>query len=143
MGCLTALLYLLGLASAQSPRQSSDVVKITAIASPVAENGGQKVTIALEIAKGYLVYANPVLHEALEPAQTVLKFKNASAKIFYPPGHVVKDAGVGDFHIYEGKVTIEALVDRNLEIATEPLECTLRLQANHCLLPSLVSLTLK
>jgi DsbC/DsbD-like thiol-disulfide interchange protein len=125
--------------------ESKDQVKITATADKPDAEGKQTVTITLEVQKPWHLYANPVKNEDMVSSQTTVKFtannKPAEdAKIKYPEGSEVKDATVGNYFVYEGKVEITATV-RRAKDDTSPLEATISLHAcdkDKCLLPSIV-----
>ena len=104
---------------------------IRAAARDCCGNGAtcnQTVTIALDIDKGWHLYANPVSNDTLTTVQTLVKFPGKEAKITYPPGKTVKDKVVGDYSTYEGKVTIKAQIKRSGD-DKGPLEFTIRIQA--------------
>lgn len=126
-------------------KKSDSVVKATATASKLGDDGKQTVTITLDIEKPWHLYANPVENEDVANAQTVVtvasKAKLASVKIAYPAGKLKKDK-LGDYKIYEGKVTIKAEI-RRAKGDTGPLEVSIKLQAcdaKSCLFPSTVKL---
>ena len=137
---LAALLAAVAWQHGEAGAKRSDAhVKVQAKAGP-QEGGKQKVTVSLDVAPGWHIYANPVGNEDLVPAQTVVQFKAdgkpAEATIDYPKGKVHKDKIVGDYHVYEDKVTITATVE-----GKGPLEVSVKLQAcdsKRCLLPATV-----
>jgi DsbC/DsbD-like thiol-disulfide interchange protein len=128
---------------------SASKVKATATATKIDDQGKQTVTITLDIAKGWHLYANPVNHnkETLNPAATKLtitaKMKpRVEAK--YPAGktHVDKE---DRYDIYEGTVKLQAIVTR-APGDTSPLDITIAVQAcdtSVCLAPGKVKLTVK
>jgi DsbC/DsbD-like thiol-disulfide interchange protein len=139
---------LAGAAQAQL-KKSDGVVKAEAKADKIADDGTQVVTVTLTIDKGWHLYANPVGNEDLADNQVVVslssKNKLQDVKVEYPEGKVKKDKTVGDYKIYEGKVTVKATV-RRAKDDTEPLEVAVKLQAcddTTCLLPATVKLTAK
>jgi hypothetical protein len=122
---------------------SADKVKITVKADKPAD-GKQVVTLTLEIARGWHLYANPVLLPDLAEVQTAVTFaaggKPLAAKIEYPVGRLIKNEVVGDYRIYEGVVTIKATVDRR---GDGPIEAVVFFQATSdvgCPAPSKVRL---
>ena len=122
-------------------KKSESVVKATATADKPDADGKQTVTIMLDIEKPWHLYANPADNEDVANAQTVVtvasKVKPEEVKIEYPPGKVHKDT-LGDYKVYEGKITIKALVKR-AKSDTGPLEVNIKLQAcndKSCLFPS-------
>jgi DsbC/DsbD-like thiol-disulfide interchange protein len=125
-----ALLLTAGVVSAQG--KSGSVVKMSATAEKPAEDGTQVVTITLTHDKGWHTYANPVDNIDLADAQTLVtitgKGKPEVIKIEYPAGKVVKDKVVGDYKVFEEKVTIKATVKR-AKGDTEKLEVGVKLQA--------------
>ena len=130
---------------AAAPTDSKDAVKITATAAKPDADGKQTVTIALDIDQKWHLYANPVKNEDMVNAQTVVKFAPGSkledVQIKYPEGKELKDAVVGNYRIYEGKVEITASV-RRAKDDTKPLEVSVLVQAcsdTTCLLPSTIA----
>ncbi len=133
-----------------APKETSDSkVKITAEAGKPGADGKQTVTLNLDIAKGWHLYANPVGNQSFTESQTVVKIKAGQAlkelKIEYPAGKVVKDTIVGDYKVYEGKVAIKAQVVRApgdnsaLDVSVDVQAC----DDNNCLFPATVKLTVK
>ncbi|MFN4260005.1 MAG: protein-disulfide reductase DsbD domain-containing protein [Gemmataceae bacterium] len=142
---LGSWLMMSGLSQAlAAPRKSDSVVKINATASRPTANGQQVVMIYLTIDPGWHLYANPVGHEDMEEMQTTLTVKNAPAQVYYPPGKMYKDKRIdAEFRIYEGKVTIQAVVQRAAG-SSQPLELFLKMNAcddEKCLLPATVKVT--
>lgn len=135
-----SFLLVAGAALAQA-KKSESVVKASATADKPDADGKQTVTITLDIEKPWHLYANPVGNEEVENVQTVVtvasKVKPQEVKIEYPPGKVHKDP-LGDYKIYEGKITIKAHVKR-AKSDTGALEVNVKLQAcndKSCLFPS-------
>jgi hypothetical protein len=134
-------------AEARPPRDSSGVVKSELKAGKPDADGKQTVTITLTVEKPWHLYANPVNNKDLIDAQTVVSFGAKApvkaVKIDYPAGKLEKNTVVGDYLIYEDKVTITAVVQRSKN-DDSPLEATLQFQAcndKSCLLPAKVKLT--
>lgn len=132
-----------------APDDSSSVVKVTAKAGDVDDQGNQSVTVTIQINDKWHIYANPVGSESLAAAQTKVTFKNKLEKtqVSYPPGKVVKDEFVeeGQYRTYEGKVTIKAKV-RRVAGSKEPLQLVIQLQAcneSSCLFPAKIPVTVK
>ena len=132
-------------------KTSESVVKVTAKADKPDADGKQTVTITLAMDKDWHTYANPVGVEDLEEAQTKVtisaKVKPTDVKIDYPKGKLVKDTVIGNYSIYENKVTIKATV-RRAKGDTSPLEVSVKIQAcidtpeqRKCLMPSTVKVT--
>jgi len=131
----------------QGLKKSDGVVKVSATADKPDADGKQTVTIVLAHDAGWHTYANPVGLEDLASAQTSVtvsaKEKPDDVKVEYPAGKLVKDKVVGDYKVYEDKVTIKAAVKRAKGDAS-PLEVTVKFQActdKQCLLPAAVKLT--
>jgi hypothetical protein len=127
--------------------KSDSVVKATAKADKVGDDGKQALTITLEVDKEYHVYANPVGNEDFDSNKTTVtvtgKAKPESVKVEYPDGEPVKDTVVGDYKVYKGKVTIKATVQR-AKGDTGELEVAIKLQAcskSKCLLPATIKLS--
>jgi DsbC/DsbD-like thiol-disulfide interchange protein len=151
---LAFVLAALTLAALTSPalarlKKSGDVVKATYEATKADADGNLTITLTLKIDKTYHLYANPVGNDDLADAATVVtvegKEKPESVKIEYPAGEVVKDKTLGDYKVYEDKVTIKAQV-RRAKGDTEPLTVSIKLQActsSMCLVPDTIKLTVK
>jgi hypothetical protein len=127
--------------------KSADRVKITPEATAPDADGNQVVTLTLEVAKSWHLYANPVENEMLDESQVVVtvgaKEKPQSVTVEYPPGEVYKDKSLGTFKVYMGKVTIKAKV-RRAKGDTSPLQVSVYVAAcneSTCLEPSTVKLT--
>jgi hypothetical protein len=152
IGSLSALslglLLFAGPADVQAQVKKSDaVVKIKATADKPGPDGKQPVTITLDVEAPWHLYANPVGNPDQVASQTTVaitaKVKPKEVKIDYPPGKLVKDKVVGDYKVWEGKVTIKAQVTRAKD-DTSPLEITLKFQScndKSCLLPATVKVT--
>jgi uncharacterized protein len=128
-------------------KKSDAVVKATAKADKPDADGKQTVTITLDIENPWHLYANPVGNEDLANAKTDItlsaKAKLEDVKIEYPDGKVVVDSAVGNYKVYEGKITIKAKVKR-AKGDDSPLEVSIKLQAcddKRCLLPATVKVT--
>lgn len=150
--CLATIAAFLSLMAAddvrgQGLKKSDGVVKVSATADKPDADGKQTVTIVLAHDAGWHTYANPVGLEDLASAQTSVtvsaKEKPDEVKVEYPAGKLVKDKVVGDYKVYEDKVTIKAAVKR-AKGDVSPLEVTVKFQActdKQCLLPAAVKLT--
>jgi hypothetical protein len=130
-------------------KKSDSVVKITPEAGKIDADGNQTVLLHIDIESPYHLYANPVGNADLEDSQVTVgvegKEKPQDVRIDYPPGQVVKDKTVGDYKIYEGKVTIKAHV-RRARGDTGPLEVSVKLQSctsTGCLPPATVKMTVR
>ena len=128
-------------------KKSDAVVKAAAKADKPDADGKQTVTLTLDIEKPWHLYANPVGNEDLAEARTVVSFsakdKIEDAKVEYPAGKIIVDAAVGNYKVYEGKITIKATLKRT-KGDDSPLEVSIKLQAcddKRCLLPATVKVT--
>jgi DsbC/DsbD-like thiol-disulfide interchange protein len=135
------------LAQGSGATRSDARVKVTAKADKPDAEGRQVVNIAIAIEPGWHIYANPPGLKDLEAGQTTVtvsaKVKPEDVQVEYPAGHVVKDAVLGDYNVYENKVSIKAIV-RRAKGDTGPLEVSVKLQACNdkmCLLPATVKQT--
>jgi hypothetical protein len=131
--------------SAQGAKKSDALVKATATAGKPDADGKQDVTVTLTVDKPWHIYANPVGLEDLADAQTTVTFdpKAKPLKVQYPEGKVIKDKVLGDYRVYEDKVTIKAQV-RRARGETGPLQVSVKVQACNdktCLLPAVIKLT--
>lgn len=133
-------------ASSGGAKKSDALVKIKAKADKPGADGQQEITFTVTVDEGWHLYANPVPKDFPGIPITVTfegKNKPKDVKVEYPKGTLVKDAIVGDHHVYEGTVTIKAKVRRAKE-DTGPFEVNVRVQTcskNTCLLPGNVKLT--
>lgn len=150
--CL-AVLALVGAGEAHAQGKKSDsVVKASASADKPGADGKQVVTVTLTIDPKYHLYANPVGNEDLDSAKTEVKIaskggKLEEVKLKYPRGKEEKDKVVGNYWIYEDKVTITGLV-RRAKGDTGPLEVTVKYMTCNsvtkiCLPPETVKLTVE
>jgi DsbC/DsbD-like thiol-disulfide interchange protein len=146
---LFAVVAVLPTIAQAQPKNSGDVVKITATSKNIDTKGEELVTIEITIEKPYHIYANPVGQEDLASAQTVVtitgKNKLDDVKIDYPKGKVHPDKTIGDFNVYEEKVTITAKVQRG-KGDSGPLKATIKLQActdKNCLMPAKIDVDVK
>jgi hypothetical protein len=147
---LTVLLALTLLPStllAQKAKDSSGVVKVSAVLGKADADGNQDVTITIKIDPKYHLYANPVGNDSLKAAQTSVTFSTkleGEPKFEYPAAtKEVKDDVVGNYKTYEGSVTIKARVKR-VKGDTGPLDLSVKLQAcddKSCLLPATIKVT--
>src|SRR3954464_789772 len=122
-------------------KNSKSVVKATATATAPDADGRQTVTVTLQIDKPWHLYANPVGNKDLIDNQTTVtvgaRAKPEEVKVEYPAGEVAKDKTLGDYRVYEGKVTIKAHV-RRARGDTGPLQVEVEVQAcdqSKCLPP--------
>jgi uncharacterized protein len=148
LGALVLTLGPVGTPAANAGKKKS-YTKVTATATKPDAEGRQKVTITMDIEKPWHAYANPVGVADLEGAKTEVKIaskggKLEDVKIQYPPGKEEKDSVVGNYRIYEGKVTITGLV-RHAKGDTSPLEVTVKYMTcnpkGQCLPPETKKLT--
>ena len=146
---LLAVAILSALPANAQVKKSDSVVKIAVDAGKI-ENEKQTVTLTLAIEKGWHLYANQIGQENLAIATEVTisgKTKPEAVKVTYPPGKLEENSFVGDHYIYEGKVFIEADVQR-AKGDTGPLKATIQLQAcsegenGTCLLPANVEVSI-
>ncbi len=146
LALLAALVLSTGV-QAQAKR-SEDVVKGTIKAEKPDAEGKQAVTITLDIDKEYHIYANPIGNEDLTSNQTTLTVVSGKAKltsIEYPKGKLKKDEIIGDYYIYDGKITIKAVLQRTkgetgpIELGVKLMSCT----STRCLQPGTVKLKLE
>ena len=128
-----------------APKKSADNVKFTVKADKPAD-GKQVVTIIMQIADGWHIYANPVQNAMFVGAQTTITFtaggKDVPAKIDYPVGKVENEPPpTGNYNIYDGTVSVKATLDRTgiaapVEAVVLVVSCTNRI----CLPSSTVKL---
>ena len=103
-------------------------VKATATADKDAPPGKRIITLTLDIDNGWIVFANPVGPPDLRFARTLVTVKSKpgikDVRVSYPRGRLVKDALLGDYRIYEGRVTIRITAD--VKDPTKPIELLLK-----------------
>ena len=126
--------------------KSDSKVKASVTASKLGADGKQTVTITLDVAKGWHLYANPVNHnnEFLDGNQTTVKIaskEKVNFKVMYPVGKTKIDKKE-KYDVYEGTVKIEATVMR-ARGDTGPLQINIEVSAcddKVCLQPGVVKL---
>lgn len=126
-------------------KKSDAVVKVKADAGKPNADGTCTVDVAIAIDKGWHLYANPVGQEDLLESATTLTAagKTKAEKIDYPAGKLIKDKTVGDYKVYEDKVTIKVKVRR--PDGDGPIELSLKFQAcsdTKCLVPATMKLSI-
>lgn len=133
---------LLGSVFAEEP------VKATIKAKEPKADGTQELTVTLDIAHPFHIYANPVGLEDLESVQTKVLVsgtsKKTSFKVDYPKGKLIRDPLVGNHSVYEGKVEIPVKVTRGEK--AEEITVQVKFQAcddKRCLPPATLKLTVK
>ncbi len=125
------------------PKKSDAVVKIEASATKPDADNKQTVSIAINIEKPWHLYANPVPADFPGiPTNVTIEAngKSIDAKIDYPQGKLVHDATLGDYHVYEDQVKIQASIKKAKDDKS-PLSVIVKVQAcsdKQCLLPSTV-----
>lgn len=138
----------------ESKGASAEKVKVAVKAGQPDAAGKQLLTITLNIAKGWHLYANSVGYADLEGARTVVEIQAAvkpqAVKILYPPGKVHTDPDLKNpdgspvrYRVYEEQVTIQAQVQRAAG-DQGPLQVTVHVQAcdaRRCLPPGTIRLT--
>jgi uncharacterized protein len=143
-------------ADAGAPKNSGggdkdDPVKVSAKVSPEKPpaDGKQTLTVTLDIAKGWHVYANPAGNENLIPTavQVSAKEKLEDAKIEYPLSKEEKDPAVNEsIYVYEKQAEIKITFRRpmvNGQPDAGPLDVVVKYQAcdaMKCLAPKTVKL---
>lgn len=129
---LFAALLLTFVVNVDAGEKSDSKVKVTAKSDKVGADGKQKVSITIAVEKSWYIYANPVKSEDFEDNATRITFlkgkEKLKAMVDYPAGKT-KEVGKIRFNVYEGTVTIDAIVDRKMG-DTGPL--TLAVDVNSC-----------
>lgn len=115
--CVLALFVTAGNSwSLEALKKPKDYVKATASATKIDDSGNQTVTITMTIEKGWYIYANPVNNDEFKNIQTLINVKAqkdlVNVKIQYPAGKTHEDKDVGNYSVYEDKVTIPVIVQR-------------------------------
>jgi DsbC/DsbD-like thiol-disulfide interchange protein len=132
MLALFAVLTLTFVLQADAGDKSDSKVKVTAKGDKVSADGKQKVSITIAVEKTWYIYANPVKSEDFEENATRISFASGKEKlkanVAYPAGKT-KELGKIKFNVYEGTVTIDAVVDRKMG-DTGPL--TVAIEVNSC-----------
>ncbi len=129
-------------------KKTKSEAKLSVKADKPSPDGKQKIVVTMEVNPGWYAYANPVGLEDFKNNATVIKVignaKVQNVAITYPPGKLKKDAIVGDYHIYEGKVEIPMTLQRvkgdtgSLELSVRFMTCNVK---GLCLAPETVKLT--
>ena len=139
-------------APAVLPKNSADAVTATAKIGDADKDGQQTITLTIAPLKPWHLYANPVAHDDLEGARTTVDVyadgKKLAAKVTYPKGTVEKDDRGATYRVYEGEVTIAAIIARAKDDVS-PLELRVKVQActsgedGRCLLPATLKVPVK
>jgi DsbC/DsbD-like thiol-disulfide interchange protein len=125
-------------------KKSDAVVKVKAEAGKPSADGTTPVHINLTIDKGWHIYANPTGSDDLADAATMVTGGGAAKVegVEYPAGKLVHDKTLGDYKVYEDKVTITAKVRRGT--GGGPIDLSLKIQAcneQKCLVPATIKLS--
>ncbi len=112
--------------------KSDSKVKATATAGKISADGKQTVTITLDVAKGWHLYANPVNHnnDFLNGNKTIVKIA-AKEKVQFNVKYPVGKTKVDDkekYDVYAGVVKIQADVVRMMGDSS-PLEISIVVSA--------------
>jgi DsbC/DsbD-like thiol-disulfide interchange protein len=133
LACLVLGLTSAFVLRAESGGKSETKVKATAVTTKLDKDGKQKVTITLDIDKGWYIYANPVGNDIFEDNHTQISItakQKLKVDLAYPPGKV-KTEGKTTVKIYQPTVIIEANVQRtpgdasSLEVKIDVNACRL------------------
>ena len=118
-------------ALAQSERsKTATYVKVQATAEKPNGTGHQVVTISLDIDEKYFLIGDKVpddLAESRFRVRFLINGKPAESEITYPAGKIEKNKPLGDFTIYEGKVTCKGTIRREAG-DTSPIELVISMQ---------------
>jgi len=124
--------------------RSDSKIKVEARAGKADSAGKQTIRVTIDIAKGWHIFANPVKNEDYDANKTVVEVRSGgkmvAAKVSYPDGKVLDVPKIGKMQVYEGRVTIDALVDA----VQGPMEISVRVNAcndNKCLPEGTAKLT--
>lgn len=109
-------------------------LKVSATATRPDAQGRQTVTVHFAIDPGWYIYANPVgtSNELFKNLPTLIRIRAASqpgVRVLYPAGVEHKDKNFGTYLIYQGKLSIQALVQR---AAGDTSALTVDVKANTC-----------
>lgn len=132
-------------------RRSDAVVRVTSESTGPAADGQQTITIkvAMDKSREWHIYAHtlPAEFPGVPTTVTVERLKPEQVHVDYPEGRLVKDATLGDYHVYEHELAIKVSV-RRAAGDRGPLELNVKFQAcwesqngGQCLLPATVKLT--
>jgi hypothetical protein len=108
---MNAVHLALGLALFTQAPAKQFPVKMEVVAEKPDAGHTQMLHIKLTIQDDYWVFANPSGNENL-PSMTEVSVSGRDVKITYPPGEVVKGGVIGDYRVYRGQVTVEAVIKR-------------------------------
>lgn len=126
--------------SGQAGGKSDAKVKASASATPLTADGKQKVTITLDVEKGWYIYANPLggnafANEFMGSNRTNVLFRakgKVVATTVFPKGKFKSEAigkDTAEFHIYQDRVTIESEVQRT---GGDSSELVIQIDVNAC-----------
>jgi DsbC/DsbD-like thiol-disulfide interchange protein len=117
---------------ADAGEKSDSKVKVTAKSEKIGADGMQKVKLTIAVEKTWYIYANPVKSEDFEDNATRVTFLKGKDKlkatVNYPTGKT-KELGKIRYNVYEGTVTIDAVVQRAMG-DTGPI--TVAVDVNSC-----------
>lgn len=145
-GMTVVFVLTVSVGEAQQPK----LVKVDATATKIDADGKQTVTVTLDIEKNWYVFANPIMNEDLKTEQTVLRVasdvKLAALEVKYPAGKLDRSDPVLSFMYYEGKVSIQASVQRapgdNSPLKVEVWFRPMNNRLGVCVKPQMVKITL-
>ena len=101
----------------------------------------------MKVQKPWHIYANPVQHDDLEPAATVVNVragdKKVNAAVKYPDGKVEKGPDGKPYRTYEGEAVITATIDGKdvdgLEVRLTAMAC----DSERCLAKATIRIPVK
>jgi uncharacterized protein len=118
----------------KAPR-TEDVVTGEAKLGPPDKDGKRTITLTVKMQKPWHIYANPVGHDDLEPAATVVNVrarvkdgdKKLNANVKYPEGKAEKGPDGKPYRVYETEAVITATIDGKdvdgLEVRLTAMAC--------------------
>ncbi len=125
-------------------KKSDAVVKVRAEAGRPGTDGVTPVHLTLAVDHGWHIYANPAGQEDLADSATAVTAAGGAKveAVEYPAGKLVKDKAIGDYKVYEDRVTITAKVRR--PAGGGPIDLNVKFQAcsdTRCLVPATVKVS--
>ena len=106
---------------------SADQVRVNAVARSVGDH--DEITVTIDVARGYHVNANPASFDYLIPTSFAVDGVSG-ARITYPAATLIRPRFAPEgLNVYEGTVTLTAIMPRGILANLNPIRAELRVQA--------------
>src|SRR5262245_12337489 len=134
----------------EKARNSADVVSADVKLGDPDKDGKRTLAVTLKVTVPWHIYANPVDHDDLEGARTVVEVfagaKKLRTTVDYPKGTAEKDLKGSEYRVYDGEVAIKGVVEAKdaseLEVRVKVQACTSG-ENGRCLLPATLKIPVK